>query len=84
MEPSFPPPHTVGNRVWTERGYFDHGPVEGPKVSITARTGGVIIGTEKPYYAMDQLLYTVRWDNGQISKHYYNELFCIGRFRDLR
>ncbi|HUA82430.1 MAG TPA: hypothetical protein VMB85_01125 [Bryobacteraceae bacterium] len=30
---------------------------------------------------MDQLLYTVRWDNGQTSKHYGKELFCIGRFQ---
>jgi len=32
---------------------------------------------------MDQLLYTVRWDNGQVSKHYATGLFCIGRFQSL-
>jgi hypothetical protein len=77
----FPPPLAVGARVWTEHGYHDHGPLEGPKVNVSRRQGGVITATEKPYYTMDHLLYTVRWDNGQISKHYAKGLFCIGRFQ---
>jgi hypothetical protein len=81
VETDFPPPLTIGSRVWTESGYFDHGPMEGPKVNIAPRIGGVVVGSEKPYYTMDQLLYTVRWDNGQVSKHYLKELFCIGRFK---
>jgi hypothetical protein len=46
--------------------------MEGPKIDIAPNMGGTITGTEKPYLTMDQLLYTVRWDNGQVSKHYYN------------
>lgn len=73
----------VGNRVWTEAGYPDHGPLEGPKVSIPPNVGGSIIDTEKPYRTMDQLLYVVRWDTGQTSKHYSKQLCCIGHFPDL-
>ncbi len=80
--PTFPPRPIVGNRVWTVRGYANHGPVDGPKVDIAPNQGGTITDTQKPYYTMDHLLYTVRWDNGQVSKHYYRELFCIGRFQN--
>ena len=81
MECKFPPPLTIGTRVWTTGGYHDHGPVEGPKVNILPDMGGTITATESPYYSIDSLLYTVRWDNGQTSKHYANGLFCIGRFQ---
>jgi hypothetical protein len=33
---------------------------------------------------MDHLLYVVRWDDGVTSKHYANELFCIGRFQSKK
>jgi hypothetical protein len=55
--------------------------LEGPKIDIPPKQGGTLSATHKPYYTMDQLLYTVRWDNGQVSKHYSRELFCIGRFQ---
>lgn len=75
----------VGSRVWTVSGYQDHGPLEGPKVTIPANVGGLVIATEKPYYTMDQLLlYVVHWDTGQTSKHYVKQLFCIGHFADLK
>jgi hypothetical protein len=80
MDTQFPPPLTVGNRVWTTRGYLDHGPIDGPKSDIAPNMGGTITergnvrGTGSP-------LYTVHWDNGQLSKHYSNGLFCIGRFQ---
>ena len=61
-------------------GYPDHGPMEGPKVSIPADTGGSIVDTEKPYRTMDQLLYVVRWDTGQTSKHYFKQLCGIGQY----
>jgi hypothetical protein len=32
---------------------------------------------------MDMLLYTVRWQSGQTTKHYFNHLFCIGQFQSL-
>jgi hypothetical protein len=70
----------VGNRVWSMGGYPDHGPKEGPMVSIPADTGGSIVATGKPYRTMDQLLYVVRWDTGQTSKHYSKELCGIGQY----
>lgn len=82
METSFPPRPIPGGRVWSGFGYQDHGPMEGPKVNIDPRMGGVISGAVQPYSTMDFLLYTVRWDNGQVSKHYFKGLFCIGRFSD--
>ena len=81
MSSTFPPPLLVGARVWTADGYREHGPIEGPKVDIPANPGGTVETTSKPYSTMDQLLYMVRWDNGQTSKHYAKGLFCIGRFK---
>ena len=77
----FPPALIVSARVWTASGYHDHGPPDGPKVNIPASIGGVIESFSKPYYTMDHLLYAIRWDNGQTSKHYEKDLFCIGRFK---
>jgi hypothetical protein len=77
----FPPALRVGCRVWTESGYLEHGPFDGPKQDIAGSQGGEVIATERPYSTMDQFLYTVRWDNGQMSKHYARELFSTGRFR---
>lgn len=73
----------VNARVWTVHGLHQHGPMEGPKTDVPADTGGRIIGTEKPYYTMDQLLYVVRWDTGETTKHYFKELFVIGPFEDF-
>jgi len=81
MQTTFPPPLSVGSRVWTGNGYRDHGPLDGPKIDIAPNTGGAIIRTERPYYTIDTVLYTVQWDNGQVSKHYSNGLFCIGRYQ---
>jgi hypothetical protein len=81
VESRFPPPLIVGARVWSGNGYRDHGPLDGPKVDIPRRIGGVVRKTEKPYMTYDHLLYTVEWDNGQVSKHYAPSLFCIGRFQ---
>ena len=78
----FPPTLAAGNRVWTDHGFQDHGPSEGPRVDIAANQGGIVTHTEKPYHTMDQLLYVVRWDNGEVSKHYDKELFCIGHFQN--
>ena len=77
----FPPALSIGCRVWTELGYIDHGPYDGSKITIPPKQGGKITATQKPYYSMDDLLYTVQWDNGQVSKHYARELFRIGRFQ---
>jgi len=32
---------------------------------------------------MDMLLFEVRWDTGQRSKHYRGDLICIGAFQTL-
>ena len=74
----------VGYRVWTIHGLHQHGPAEGPKTDVPADTGGVIVGTEKPYYTVDSLLYVVQWQTGQQTKHYLKELLCIGQFESLR
>ncbi len=73
----------VGYRVLTIHGLHQHGPMEGPKTDVPADTGGQIVGTEKPYYTYDFLLYGVRWDSGQHTKHYFQELLCIGPFRTV-
>ena len=81
---TFPPTLAVGSRVWTANGYPNHGPLDGPKVDIAAAQGGTVTAAQKMYLTMDNSLYTVEWDNGQASKHYYRELLCIGRFQDLK
>lgn len=78
---TFPPTLAVDNRVWTKDGYKGHGPPEGPRVDITGNQGGTVVKTDKPYSTMDHLLYTVRWDKGQVSKHYEKDLFCIGPYQ---
>ena len=82
MVDSFPPRPAPGCRVWSGSGYRDHGPMEGPKIDIPPKLGGVVVAAVQPYLTMDFLLYTVRWDNGQFSKHYFKELQCIGRFAE--
>ena len=73
----------VRKRVWTVSGFPQHGQYDGPKTDVPANTGGTIIREEQPYQTMDSLLYVVRWDSGEITKHYDSELFCIGQFQTL-
>jgi hypothetical protein len=80
LSTKFPPALTVSSRVWTEQGYPNHGPAAGPKIDIAPGTGGTIRKTETPFATMDQCLFVVRWDDGQSSKHYGTQLFCVGRF----
>jgi len=77
----FPPVLENGTRVWTETGYPDHGPLEGPKQDIPGPQGGTVVAINKPWLTMDQLLYTIQWDSGHESKHYGGKLCSIGRFR---
>jgi hypothetical protein len=80
---TFPPRLIVGNRVWTDQGYQDHGPLEGPRVDVDANQGGTITDVqERSQFVSGYVLYAVRWDNGQVSRHYENELFCIGHLKD--
>lgn len=83
LSPTFPPRLIVGIRVWTTRGYRNHGPEYGPKVDIAPNQGGTITASQENSYTrfFDDFLHTVRWDNGQESKHYSRELFCIGGFQ---
>ena len=69
-----------GCRVWAELGLRDHGH---NKANVPAKTGGSVISTRQEFYTIDQLLYTVKWDSGQESVHYGNELHCIGQCRSL-
>jgi hypothetical protein len=80
-------PH-VGGRVWTIPGLQNHGPLEGPKVSVPANTGGTITGIEKPHYAptIGEDLYVIEWDTEQKTKHYFSgfgDVLCIGPFETL-
>ena len=83
MESGFPPPLQIGSRVWTCGGYRDHGRLEGPKIDVAANMGGTVAAAGSPYGTISNLLYTIKWDNGQVSKHYSTGLFCIGRFDTL-
>ena len=66
----------TGHRVWTEAGLCDHGH---EKVNVPAKTGGTI----EPFPSYSGGLNAVRWDTGQRSVHYDNELFVIGNARSL-
>lgn len=82
-EATFPPRLAPGRRVWTQSGFTHPGQMEGPWVDIAPNQGGTITETQQPYYTRwDLILYSVRWDNGQVSKHYAKELPCIGRFQN--
>jgi hypothetical protein len=82
IQQKFPPTLIVGNRVWAENGYQNHGPQEGPKVEVGPKQGGVITGVrERNQFVTGYVLYAVRWDNGEVSEHYANELVCIGHFQ---
>jgi hypothetical protein len=77
----------VGQRVWTVGGYPDHGPAGGMKVDIQGDQGGTVVANEASgilgSFSGDADLFVVKWDNGQTSKHYAQELFCIGPFQAL-
>ena len=70
----------TGNRVWTIRGYHQHGQLEGPKVDVPSNIGGTITWVEQRMC----YLYVVKWDTGQITKHYSSELFPIGLFQNIK
>jgi hypothetical protein len=64
-------------------GYQNHGPLEGPKGEIDPNQGGTITDIqERSQLLSGYVLYTVRWDNGLVSRHYDIQLFCIGQFKD--
>lgn len=69
----------TGNRVWTIRGYDQHGQTPGSKVDVPPNIGGTVICVEQRIC----YLYVVKWDTGQITKHYSNELFSIGLFQNI-
>lgn len=75
----------VGRRVWAFGGYPDHGPMHGAKVDIRGDQAGTIVGNKPllPGLFPSEDLYVVKWDNGQESAHYWQELFCIGQFQTL-
>lgn len=52
-------------------------------MNIPQNLGGTIESISQPHAAMGSNLYSIRWDNDQVSKHYERKLFCIGRFATL-
>lgn len=74
---------TIGVRVWTIRGYNQHGQYYGSKIDIPQNLGGTVSAIEHPYSTMGTKLFVIKWDNNQISKHYSTELFSIGPFQNL-
>jgi hypothetical protein len=51
--------------------------------SATGDRHGSVTATEKPYVTMDQLLYTIRWDDGETVKLYYESFVALGHFQTL-
>lgn len=59
-------------------------PVVGSRVcSVTGDRHGSVIATEKPYMTMAQLLYTIRWDDGETIKLYYESFVSLGQFQTV-
>jgi len=59
-------------------------PVAGSRVcSITGDRHGSVLATENPYMTMDQLLYTIRWDDGETIKLYYQSFVPLGPFQTV-
>lgn len=83
MESAFPPELEIGARVWTDHGFRDHGPMDGPKQDIAPNMGGEVLDVFENAWGTGEL-YEVCWDNGQKSVHYPRKLLCIGRFRTRR
>jgi hypothetical protein len=69
-----------GSRVWTFEGFREQGH---RKVSVPAATGGTIRRVWKEFSTGDQCLYDVKWDTGQESTYYANQIESIGESRTV-
>lgn len=58
-------------------------PVVGSRAYSLGGKHGSVTAIEKPYMTMDQLLCTIRWDDGETIKLYDNDFVCLGPFRSL-
>ena len=59
-------------------------PVVGSRIcSVTGERYGAVVATEKPYTTMDQLLYTIRWDDGEVIKLYESAFMSLGPFQTV-
>jgi hypothetical protein len=67
----------MGARVWTE-GFWEHGH---DKVTVPSPTGGTVTREWNEFLTIDNPLYQVEWDTGQVSVHYGPELMCIAQCR---
>lgn len=74
----------IGKRVWSFSGYSNHGTADGVKINVPTNTGGMISHLSRPYPTIDVFLYSVLWDSGETSKHYYNELDPIGNCKTIK
>jgi hypothetical protein len=79
----FPPALRVGCRVWTKNAFTGEVPIEGANHDTGGPQGGEIIAIEKRDPMGDLLINTVRWDDGQVSKEYGNQLVCTERFATI-
>lgn len=67
------------NEIWVTS------PIVGSRVySAGSGQHGSIVSTEKPYMTMDQLLCSIRWDNGETVTLYHNAFICLGPFQTLQ
>ncbi len=78
----------VGSRVWTIRGLNQAGSAKAPATAVPPHTGGVIISSEKPWYAptVGGDLLVLRWDTEQVTEHPatdLGEIICLGPFQNL-
>jgi hypothetical protein len=69
-----------GRRVWTYYGLREHGH---EKVNVGPQTGGMVVSRANEFNTLDNPLYTVKWDTGQESVNYGNDLQCIGQYQTL-
>ncbi len=67
----------VGSRVWVV-GLYQHGY---NKITIPSPTCGTIVAKWNEFSSMDNPLHRVKWDTGQESVHYFQDLYCIGQCR---
>jgi hypothetical protein len=70
------------HRVWTATAIINHGRMDGPKSNIPKNTGGVIASKEIEPLSQS-FLYEIKWDTGQILKHYAQDFICIHPFQNL-
>jgi len=70
------------HRVWTTTAIINHGRMDGPKSNVPKNTGGVILSKQIEPLSQS-FLYEIKWDTGQILKHYSQDFICLHPFQNL-